>query len=75
MDASDSAPLPVIAKNDGRQADAELEGKIEDAKCRMLAAHDRGLRKYYADLMGDLIRQRSPERIQEMEIKAGLRGP
>jgi hypothetical protein len=51
----------------------ELELQISDANLRMLSAQTPGLKRYYAKKVSELVAQRSPERIREMESALGLR--
>lgn len=73
MDAADSAPSPVIEQNERRQADADLERRIDDAHQKMLAAQTVDCARSWAHEMARLINQRSEEQISRMEKAQGLR--
>lgn len=75
MDALTGGPSLARTENERRQADADLEARIEDAMHRMLAAETRSLRRHLAAEMTRLIGLRSPERVREMELERGLRAP
>jgi hypothetical protein len=51
----------------------EIELQISDANLRMLSAQTPSLKRYYAKKVSELVAQRSPERIREMESALGLR--
>jgi hypothetical protein len=71
MDAADSGPS--LARSDTKQADADLERRIEDARTQMMAAQTTDCVRHWADEMTRLINSRGPERIREMELARGLR--
>lgn len=72
MDALTGSPSLARSEDERRQADADLERQISDAKTQMLAALTVDCARSWALKMAELIAQRSPERIREMESERGL---
>lgn len=53
--------------------DVILEIRIQAELNRLLAEKDRKKQRHHARRMADLVKQRSPRRVEQMERKAGLR--
>lgn len=53
--------------------DLWLEIRIQHALNRLMAEPNRDIKRAHARRMADLIKRRSPSRVEKMERKAGLR--
>lgn len=58
-----------------RMTDTELEAQIEAARKQGVESTDPETRRFAFKRMAELIAQRSPKRIEQMERARGLRAP